>query len=50
MRAEDDLTLCVTPVASDVPLLGTAQVTVTDADGTVLAELPAAWQEVGENG
>ena len=46
----DGLRLTVVWQTPEVRYLGTAQVTVRDADGDVLAELPAAWQEVDENG
>ena len=50
MYTVDGLTVSIAPTTSEAPLLGTAQVTVTDAEGAILAELPAAWQEVGEHG
>ena len=38
--------LQVKPVAGEIRYLGTAILTVSDADGTVLAELTVSWQEV----
>ena len=46
----DGLRMTVVWQTPEVRYLGTAQVTVRNADGDVLAELPAAWQEVDENG
>ncbi len=38
--------LRVEPLSSETEHLGTAQLTVTDSDGSVLAQLTVSWQEV----
>ena len=47
-EAQEDLTyhVLVTPLETENPLLGSAEVTIYGEEGQTLAALPVAWQEV----